>query len=51
MLLQVVAYFYVKSMSVGEIAVKVRHLSVERNDCAGDISQLDALYVFLYKTI
>jgi len=39
-LLQIAAYFYVKSMSVGEIAVRVMKLSVEENACsayAGDI--------------
>jgi len=30
-LLQIVAYFYVKSMSVGDIAVKVVNLRVEEN--------------------
>jgi len=32
--LQIVAYFYVKSMSAGDIAVKVANLSVEDNDCS-----------------
>jgi len=34
LLIQIIAYFYVKSTSVGDIVVKVANLSVEGSGCA-----------------